>query len=133
MNHTSEKPNLTKNQSLVLNSLLNSDGPMSAYSILDALRDDGFKAPLQVYRALDQLMKANIVHKLESLNAYVACSHPACENHGTTAFAICDNCKNVDEITDKKLTSQLKSLGKASDFALVNSTVELRGICKTCQ
>lgn len=128
-----DNSSLTKNQHLVLNSLLNAESPMSAYSILDELRSEGFKAPLQVYRALDYLVKECKVHKLESLNAYVACSHPTCEGHGTIVFAICENCKKVDEITDKKLTSQLKLIGKASNFILKNATVELRGNCKTCQ
>ena len=45
--------NLTKNQSLVMNALSNAHQPLSAYMILDKLRDDGFRAPLQVYRALE--------------------------------------------------------------------------------
>jgi len=46
-------PALTKNQTLVFDVLSHSDGPLSAYTILDKLRDHGFRAPLQVYRALD--------------------------------------------------------------------------------
>jgi len=44
---------LTRNQSLVLSVLQSSDQLLSAYRILDRLRDEGFKAPLQVYRALE--------------------------------------------------------------------------------
>ena len=47
---------LTRNQSLVLGALTNAGGPLSAYTILDRLRDDGFRAPLQVYRALEKLL-----------------------------------------------------------------------------
>lgn len=54
-------PQLTKNQSLVMGALAHSDGPMSAYTILDKLRDNGFRAPLQVYRALDKLLEYGLV------------------------------------------------------------------------
>ncbi|NRP75769.1 Zinc uptake regulation protein [Ensifer psoraleae] len=67
---------LTKNQSLVLAVLQSSEQPLSAYSILDRLREHGLKAPLQIYRALDKLLDAGRVHRLESMNAFVVCCHP---------------------------------------------------------
>ncbi|MCB1460156.1 MAG: transcriptional repressor, partial [Nitratireductor sp.] len=67
---------LTRNQLLVLNALVAAGGPLSAYGILDQLREEGFRAPLQVYRALEKLVDQGKVHRLESLNAFVACSHP---------------------------------------------------------
>jgi len=57
---------LTRNQSLVLDVLLDEKGPLSAYAILDRLRDKGLKAPLQIYRALDKLTQIGRVHRLES-------------------------------------------------------------------
>ncbi|HSM41507.1 MAG TPA: transcriptional repressor, partial [Afifellaceae bacterium] len=68
---------------MVFDTLLAADGPLSAYDILDRLRDKGFRAPLQVYRALDKLLALGLVHRLESLNAFIACAHPDCEGHGT--------------------------------------------------
>jgi Fur family zinc uptake transcriptional regulator len=79
--HVHAPVDLTKNQSLVMGALTNSDGPLSAYTILDQLRDHGFRAPLQVYRALDKLVEFGLVHRLESLNAFVACRHPGCDGH----------------------------------------------------
>jgi Fur family transcriptional regulator, zinc uptake regulator len=70
---------LTRNQSLVLEKLTQNDQPMSAYTLLDELRGDGFKAPLQVYRALDKLVAQGRVHRLDSISAFVACQHPECE------------------------------------------------------
>ena len=49
------KTSLTKNQALVLNVLTKASQPLGAYAILDELRSYGFKAPLTVYRALEQL------------------------------------------------------------------------------
>lgn len=130
--HHHDATNLTRNQSLVMGALETADGPLSAYSILDRLREHGFRAPLQVYRALDKLVEAGMVHRLESLNAFVACSHPGCETHETTAFMICDTCGGVGEITDTALAERLKTLALAAEFVLRKSTIELRGICRQC-
>ncbi|HSO47903.1 MAG TPA: transcriptional repressor, partial [Rhizobiaceae bacterium] len=63
--HDHATAELTKNQSLVMGALARSDGPLSAYTILDQLRDNGFRAPLQVYRALEKLVEFGLVHRLE--------------------------------------------------------------------
>ena len=131
--HTHDHPDLTKNQSLVMGALSSAEGPLSAYTILDRLRGDGLRAPLQVYRALDKLVELGLVHRLESLNAFVACTHPDCDTHETVAFTICDDCGTVDEVTDDALARQLKELAGRSEFELKRSTVELRGLCRACK
>ncbi|MBV6648452.1 MAG: transcriptional repressor, partial [Hoeflea sp.] len=108
-------------------------GPLSAYTILDQLRDNGFRAPLQVYRALDKLVEFGMVHRIESLNAFVACSHPGCDGDNTIAFMICEKCGQVNEITDNALAKRVKQLAGDASFALKKTTIELRGICRTCQ
>lgn len=131
--HVHPSADLTKNQSLVMGALTKSNGPLSAYTILDQLRDHGFRAPLQVYRALDKLVEFGMVHRLESLNAFVACRHPGCDDHETIAFMICESCGQVNEITDNALTDRLKFLAGQAKYALKKSTVELRGTCSSCQ
>lgn len=131
--HVHTTSELTKNQALVMGALSQSDSPLSAYTILDQLRDDGFRAPLQVYRALDKLVEFGLVHRLESLNAFVACRHPGCDAHQTIAFMICETCGQVNEISDTSLAERLKQLASKASFALKKSTVELRGICSSCQ
>ncbi|MEM9277503.1 MAG: Fur family transcriptional regulator [Pseudomonadota bacterium] len=124
--------NLTKNQALVFDALSKADGPLSAYTILDVLREHGFRAPLQVYRAIDKLQELGLVHRLETLNAFVACTHPNCETHETIAFMICDTCGRVDEISDSMLAERLETISGKSGFSLKASTVELRGSCGKC-
>lgn len=131
--HVLAHADLTKNQSLVMGALSNADGPLSAYTILDQLRDDGFRAPLQVYRALEKLMETGMVHRLESLNAFVACRHSACSDDGQTVFMICEDCGNVSEITDKTLTKRLRAMAEDAQFALKKATIELRGTCEVCR
>ncbi|MFK7966270.1 MAG: Fur family transcriptional regulator [Burkholderiaceae bacterium] len=124
---------LTKNQALVMGALTQADGPLSAYTILDQLRDHGFRAPPQVYRALDKLIESGLVHRLESLNAFVACRHSDCEDHKAVVFMICRNCSSVSEIPDNALSKRIKLLAQDVHFALNKSTVELLGICSRCR
>lgn len=126
------KPELTRNQSLVFKTLADADGPLSAYTVLDRLRDDGFRAPLQVYRALDRLRELDLVHRLESLNAFVACAHPDGHAHELTAFAICDECGRVDEFSDAVVEERLGAWAQAHDFHAARTTIEMRGACAAC-
>lgn len=124
---------LTKNQALVYGVLEKSKEPVSAYSILERLRDNGFRAPLQVYRALDRLLELGKVHRLESINAFVACSHTHEEHcHGTTVFAICENCGKVSEFHDNIITGRLANWEKAQHFKPQKTTIEIRGLCGDC-
>jgi Fur family zinc uptake transcriptional regulator len=129
---SAEQPPLTRNQNLVLEALSESSGPLSAYGILDRLRDDGFRAPLQVYRALDKLVEFGLVHRLESLNAFVACRHPENETHESAVFTICESCGGVGEIADDGLSGRLRALARGGGFELRKSVVELRGTCRDC-
>lgn len=123
---------LTRNQTLVLNILKNEQGPLSAYVILDRLRDEGFRAPLQVYRALEGLLQLKCIHRLESANAFMACLHPENCQYELTIFIICENCGKVNEIQNKALVSSLKRMVQAVDFQERRSILEVRGICKKC-
>lgn len=130
---------LTKNQTLVLGALQRSSAPLSAYSLLDQLRDDGFRAPLQVYRALDKLMEFGFVHRLESLNSFVACAHRHDHHehdhphaHGLVAFAICDRCNQVEEFSDDAIEDRLTGWARTNGFKLEKTTIEMRGTCAAC-
>ncbi|MGA1834161.1 Fur family transcriptional regulator [Rhizobium wenxiniae] len=126
---------LTRNQRLVLTVLEEADQPLSAYRILDNLRQEGLKAPLQIYRALERLMDMGRVHRLESLNAFVICTH-ACAGHvhrHFTAFQICDACGQVEEFHDDQIERELLRHARKTGFVIRNSTIESRGICRKCQ
>lgn len=125
---------LTKNQALVLGVLQKADQPLSAYTILERLRDHGFRAPLQVYRALEKLLENGSVHRLESINSFVACAHPAesCCAHGLVAFAICSNCGHVEEFHDHQIEERLGQWAGGKGFKPEKTTIELRGLCASC-
>ena len=128
----SAAPDLTRNQTLVLDALAKADAPLSAYTILDRLRDEGFRAPLQVYRALEKLLGLGLVHRLESLNAFVACAHPHCHARGLIAFAICEDCGQVDEFSDEVVQKRLGAWSADNGFRAEKTTIEIRGHCADC-
>lgn len=122
---------LSPNQSKVLGCLRETGEPMSAYAILDQVRNVGISHPPTVYRALNDLMKKGMVHRLESRSAFIACGHGACD--GRLAFAICRACDKVVEIhLSKKDQAQLLALAPA-EIAPEKVTVEIAGLCQACQ
>lgn len=105
---------------------------VKAYDLLDQLATEGGSAkPPTVYRALDFLMEEGLVHKIESLNAYIGCPHPA-ESH-VSEFLICDACENVQEVTAEALSKAVLSAAEESSFRIRRQTLELHGICSECQ
>ena len=133
--HHEARPDLTRNQQMVLDTLNGAESPLSAYDILDRLREGGLRAPLQVYRALDRLIDAGLAHRLESLNAFVCCADAGGHQRasGMAAFAICSKCGRVDEFTDAEVGARLAGWAAAQTFALERTTIELRGVCQGCQ
>lgn len=123
---------LTKNQALVLDTLTAASKPLTAYSLLDRLKENGLKAPPQIYRALEKLLALGLIHKLESINSFVACQHSDCA-HQIAGFAICDGCDRVSEIIDDTLESQIHSVAKAAGLVPKNSTMEIHGLCSACE
>jgi Fur family zinc uptake transcriptional regulator len=124
------KTKLTKNQALVLNVLSKASQPLGAYAILDKLRIHGFKAPLTVYRALEQLAGQGLVHKIESLNSWTTC----CGEHQANppVFEICKDCGNVTEQFDRELVKSLNSMSERSGFIPDRSIIEIHGRCDDC-
>ncbi len=106
---------LTEQRKSVLKLLCASEKPLSAYELLDLMRGVVKNpAPPTVYRALDFLLEQGLVHKLESLHAYVGCTHP--EHPHASQFLICDDCGEVSEVEDPSVAKSLKAAGKAIGF-----------------
>lgn len=119
------------NQQLVLRILQSAEAPMTAYEILHSLRRRGIKSPLTVYRALKRLMDLGHVHRLESINAYLACtSHHY--RHGLAVFTICRNCRHVDELAGDALVRNLQASAIQHGFHVEVATIELKGQCASC-
>jgi len=134
-NKIKQTAELTKKQSLVMNLLSRASGPLSAYNILYDLRDHGFRGPTQVYRVLEKLLEIGMVHRIESLNAFIACQQKKCDkkNKGTKLFTICEICGSVQELVNNGLKNILNNFAKDTKFVVKNSVLELSGICSKCK
>ena len=124
---------LTKNQKIVLNLLQSSGEPLKAYSILDSLKKEGLKSPLQIYRALDKLVEIGKIHKIESRNAFIACQNSSCQISKATAFSICESCENVSEISNSKLSKYLANFADEAGMKYSKYNLEFFGLCKKCK
>ena len=148
---------LTPARVRVLELLAQEHRAMGAYELLDQLREEGLGSqPPVIYRALDFLVQAGFVHKIERLNAYVACSHP--DDHGETprdiprgapgddnsvgaidsaghgvCFLICGVCRNVAEVEDGALEIALAQTAAGRGFAVRRTVLEIEGICPACR
>jgi Fur family transcriptional regulator, zinc uptake regulator len=105
---------------------------VGAYEILAALqaRHPG-AAPPTVYRALDFLVEQRLVHRIESLNAYVGCDRP--DRPHISQFLICTGCGATAELTDPGIEAAIGRRAEALGFAVEQQTVELRGRCPACR
>ncbi len=122
---------MTQPRRRVLELLLRSGGPMKAYDLIAKFGENGAAAkPPTVYRALDFLSRQGFAHRIESLNAYMACRFGE-ETH-TAAFLICSCCNETQEI-EGLAPANLDAAARAADYKLSHVTVEARGLCSACQ
>lgn len=121
---------MTRIRRKVLRLLLESPEPAKAYDLLGQLDGEGAAKPPTVYRALDFLREVGLAHKIESLNAYVACGH-ASHSH-SAIFLICEMCGNAEELHGVTSREAILAETRAAGFDLQRVLVEVRGTCRAC-
>jgi len=122
---------LTPTRRRVLELVLEADGPVKAYDLLDRLKaEQPSAAPPTVYRALDFLLEHHFIHRLETLNAFVSCFHPRHRHHGQ--FLICEQCGSVTEVPDRELSLELASIARKAGFEPARQVLEVYGLCSDC-
>ena len=124
---------LSAKEALVLATLRKEQRPHTAYELIEQLHEQGIKAPPTIYRALKRLIALGHAHRLESLNAYVACRHGHCTSQGKAGFVICDDCGHVEEIEELAFATGIQAWAQKSRFAVASITLELHGTCQTCR
>ena len=118
-------------QTEILSILRDSRSPHSAYTLLDRLQETYPKiAPPTVYRALAALGERGQIHRLESLNAYVACQSEA--HYQTSVLSICEDCGVVEETFEPDIFSLLSAALRKSGFSAQRHIIEVNGICASC-
>lgn len=122
---------LTPLREKVLQIVWRSHKPVGAYDVLDELaRSHKSARPPTVYRALDFLMGEGLIHKIESLNAYLGCTEAGAPHSGQ--FLICRQCGATEEIVDPKLEAALDQAAKRVHFSAERKVVEISGLCARC-
>jgi Fur family transcriptional regulator, zinc uptake regulator len=123
---------LTPARRCVLEALLESHRAMTAYELLDRLREAGLGGqPPVAYRALDFLVANGFVHRIERLSAFVACTHGP-EEH-VAGFLVCRHCRTVAEASLPRLEAGLAGQAAAQAFAVERVVVEAEGLCARCR
>ncbi|RYB04075.1 Fur family transcriptional regulator [Lichenibacterium ramalinae] len=133
-----EKPKRRDTAGLIAAELAGTAKPHTAYELLERLRPSGVFAPTTVYRALEKLLASGKIHRIESLNAFVACrgaeGAPHDHGHGELGigFTVCDRCAAVAEFEDASLQSRIEAAAAAGAFVPRSSIVEIHGLCAAC-
>jgi len=105
--------------------------PLGAYDILNVLQKErSGAAPPTVYRALDFLLEHGLIHKLESINAFVGCTDP--ETPHRAQFLICEKCGTTAELNDLRIDEAISDQAKAVGFRVLRRTIEVEGTCPLC-
>lgn len=120
---------LTPVRRRTLEILLEAHEALGAYDVLARLDAEGLGSkPPVAYRALSFLVDAGLAHRIERLNAFVACSHPGSDHD--PAFMICNSCGTVAE---GEAQDALAPSAAAAGFKIDRTVVEATGICPSCQ
>lgn len=107
---------------------------VGAYEVLDRLAKKGTRlAPISVYRALDALLEAGVVHRLESKNSYFACNRLHLPKTGRRPiFLSCEKCGAVQEVDGDSIFHAIDAAAHATEFAPRVRFVEVSGTCSEC-
>ena len=130
---------LTRLRRDVLREVAASHKAIGAYQILDNFAAQGRKlSPISVYRCLDFLQEAGLIHRLESTNSYFACQRPletdqACCTNLPLVFLVCDECGTIGEVDGAPLAPLMEQIAKQGDFQSARGQLEVKGLCRFCR
>lgn len=111
--------------------LLRAGGAVKAYDLIAAYaaKDEAVAKPPTIYRALEFLAQQGLVHRIESLNAFLACGS---DHHGqSTEFLICDCCGGVEEL-DLGIGREVITAVSGRGFTPSRVVLEVHGACANC-
>jgi len=121
---------LTPVRRRVLEILLESHVALGAYDVLARLDAEGLgDKPPVAYRALGFLVENGFAHRIERLNAFVACSHPGAAHD--PAFMICTACGKVAEAEAKG--GPFGKSAREAGFEIAKTVIEAEGTCPGCR
>lgn len=124
------KHRFTQPRERVITVLSNATEPMGAYQILEKLAEgQGKTSPPTVYRAIEFWMLHGFIHRVQSMNAYIACCEH--DHHENFCIFICDNCNDVIEMK-MNLPAPVSADAKKKHLTISSSNTEIHGSCNQC-
>lgn len=123
---------LTSTRSRVLELLLDSDVPCTAYDLIAALgvRLGRKVNPPTVYRALEFLIDQGLAHRLEGERAFMP-GAPNMQGRGCL-LCLCDACGKAITVDASDIEAELALTASALGFIIHRSVLETRGQCPRC-
>lgn len=122
---------LTGQRREILSSVAQNHTAVGAYDIIERMAEHGPRpAPITVYRALEFLLAHGLVHKIESRNAFVACSHA--HEDQPAALLICEACGTVAELDAPEIFERIAEKARAQKFTPAHTLIEMSGTCGAC-
>jgi Fur family zinc uptake transcriptional regulator len=105
--------------------------PLGAYEILGKMQAKrGPTAPPTVYRSLRYLLEHGLVHRIDSLNAFVACFSGGGSHNA--AFLICERCRMAEELDPGPVRAAVEALAQGQGFRIRAQVIEVSGLCRAC-
>lgn len=127
------KLRLTEQRRRVLEEIAGSHHAIGAYEVLERLARKGSRlAPISVYRAIDALLSAGVIHRLESKNAFFACHATHTPDRDQIVLA-CVGCGRVAEVPGKPVFEAIASAARDAAFQPSHTVAEVSGMCADCR
>ena len=105
--------------------------PVGAYDLMAEFAQGGPPAaPPTIYRALEFLRDAGLVHRIDSLNAFIGCD--AANTAHSEQFLVCRTCQQVTELHDPAISRLLATKAGRSGFVADAQSIEIKGLCRGC-
>ncbi len=124
---------LTPLRQAILGIVASANTPLTAYAILDELRRERPKAQvMSVYRVLNFLLDNGLIHRIESLNAFVLCHHLNQRDH-LSQWLICSVCGGITEYVSPLAEQHYNDIAEQTGFEVATSVIELSGRCQACR
>ncbi len=115
----------------VLEALIDHKSPAKAYDLMSLIAPGEAPAkPPTIYRTLDFLQRLGLAHRIESVNAFVACGVGACAR--STMFLICEQCGSAQEFDAGHALVDLSEAAAQGGFRIKRTMIEASGLCESC-
>lgn len=122
---------LTPIRRKVLELIWESHKAVKAYDLLDKIKPlERTAKPVTVYRALDFLLEQGLVHRVESLNAFIGCN--CSERQHEKLLLICVRCQQIEERPGEIVMEAVNREIEQAGFIIHRKAIEIQGLCVYC-